>query len=142
MTLDNLTDNLRAANDQTEVWQVMKSFIAARAAQPKPTPGYAQINVEFYEELDASKKAKRTSLTQLRHRHLDQIDRVARRPHYDRESYQEYWLENYDRLFGPLRRPRSKETPFDISWRKPLMIGLLLDKVEERRAYFIRRNLI
>jgi hypothetical protein len=140
--LEDLPEQLRAATDQAGQWDVLMSFFAHRAAQPKPKPGYAQTNVEFYEELDASVKAKRESLTQLTHRHLEKIDRIARRPEFDRASYQTYMTANYDTLFGPLRRPKAQETPFDQTWRKPMMVGLLLDKIEERRAYFIRRNWI
>jgi hypothetical protein len=140
-TLEALADNFNKANDQTERLQALKSFISSRASLPKAPRGYAMTNVEFYSELDGSRKAKRTSLMQLRHRHLEKIDRVARRPHFDRASDQEYMTANYDRLFGPLRR-KNKETPFDQSWRKPMVVSLLLNRIEERRAYFIRRNLI
>lgn len=98
MTLDELADDLRKANDQAGRMQVLKAFMADRASQPKPTPGFAQTNSEFYEELDDSLKAKRESLTQLRHRHLEKIDRIARRPDFDRASYEAFMVANYDRL--------------------------------------------
>jgi hypothetical protein len=86
----------------------------------------------FWEEIDAVRNTKRTSLMQLRYRHLEKIDRIARRPHFDRADMHDFLLENYDRLFGPLRRPKTKEVPSD-QFRKSWMVGLLLDRVQARR---------
>jgi hypothetical protein len=97
--------------------------------------------LEFYAEIDALEGSKRTSLTELRHRHLEKIDRIAKRAHYDRADYQEYLFENYDRLFGALRGSKAKEVPSDQIPRY-WMVGLLLDRVDARWAYFKRRNLI
>jgi hypothetical protein len=103
-----LTDALRAAPDQAGGLQALRDYGAA----PKPTKRPI-TNAEFYKELDASEGAKRTSLTELRYRHLEKIDRIARRADYDREEYQEYLVENYDRLFGALRGSKAKEVPSD-----------------------------
>jgi hypothetical protein len=97
-------------------------------------------NSEFYAEIDELEGSKRESLTQLRHRHLEKIDRIARRAHYDRAGYQEYLVEHYDRLFGALRGSKAKEVPSD-QFRKWWMIGMLLDRVDARRAYFKRRGI-
>ncbi len=77
------------------------------------------------------RNAKRTSLMQLRPRHLEKVDRIARRPFFDRAIMHEFLLENYDRLFGALR-PKPKQVPSD-ELRKCLMILNLLDLIEARR---------
>ena len=41
-------------------------------------------------------------------------------------------MEHYDRLFGPLRRPKSEAVPSDFL-RKSWMISELLDLAETRR---------
>ncbi|MGZ5875938.1 MAG: hypothetical protein ACXWKP_28005 [Bradyrhizobium sp.] len=98
-------------------------------------------DVRVYTEIDALEGSKRTSLMQLRHRHLEKIDRIAKRAHYDRAGHQEYMVENYDRLFGTLRGSKAKEVPSD-QFRKWWMVGLLLDRVDAHQAYFKKRNII
>jgi len=78
------------------------------------------------------RNAKRTSLMALRHRHLEKVDRIARRANFDRAIMHEFLLENYDRLFGPLRWPKAKNVPSD-KLRKSFMILSLLDLVQARR---------
>jgi hypothetical protein len=75
---------------------------------------------------------KRDSLMELRPRHLTQVEEIGVREHYVRSAMQDYMEANYDRLFGPLRRPKSRETPID-AFRKRLMIFRLLDLIELRR---------
>lgn len=104
MTLEDLGEQLRAAADQTERLEVLRSFTASRRSQPKPLER-AMSNSEFYAEIDALEGSKRESLTQLRHRHLEKIDRIARRTHYDRAGYQEYLVEHLARC--AVRRPRK-----------------------------------
>jgi hypothetical protein len=82
---------------------------------------------------------KRESLMQLRPRHLEKVDRIARRAYYDRADMHEFLLQNYDRLFGILRRPRSKEVPMD-AFRKSWMVDRLLDLVEARRDEYARER--
>jgi hypothetical protein len=74
---------------------------------------------------------KRTSLMQLRPRHIEKVDRIARRTNFNRGIMHEFLLENYDRLFGALR-PKAKQVPSD-ELRKSLMILNLLDLVQARR---------
>jgi hypothetical protein len=69
---------------------------------------------------------------QLRPRHLDKIEILAKRRHYHRADQHDFMLQNYDRLFGPLRVPKIKEVPSD-ELRKSLMLSALLDRVEARR---------
>ena len=77
------------------------------------------------------RNAKRTSLMQLRPRHLDKIEILAKRRHYHRADQHDFMLEHYDMLFGGLR-PKAKQVPSD-ELRKSLMILSLLDLVDERR---------
>jgi hypothetical protein len=141
MTLEELGEHFSAAHNEAARLQVLRSFISSRASQPKAPIQNTLTNSEFYAELDRSRKAKRESLMQLRHRHLEKVDRIAKRSDYDRESYRKFMLENYNRLFGPLRRPKANEVPSD-QFRKLWMVGMLLDRVQERRKYLKRRNLI
>jgi hypothetical protein len=141
MTLEDLADQFNAARNETERLQALKSFVTSRASRPKAPLDGMMTNTEFYAELDGSRKSKRESLMQLRYHHLEEIDRTAKRPDFDRSSYHEFMVKNYDSLFGPLRRPKAKEVPSD-QFRKFWMVGMLLDRIEERRAYFKRRNLI
>jgi hypothetical protein len=58
------------------------------------------------------------------------IEELGVRDHYDRKHA---WLmDNYYRLFGPLRRSKAKEVPSD-QWRKDSMIHRLLNLIELRR---------
>jgi len=78
------------------------------------------------------RNANRTSLMALRPRHLAKVERIARRAKFDRAIMHEFLLENYDRLFGPLRWPKAKNVPSD-KLRKSFMILSLLDLVQARR---------
>jgi hypothetical protein len=82
---------------------------------------------------------RRESLMQLRLRHLEKVDRVAKRANYNRADMHELLLTNYDRLFGPLRRPKTKEVPSD-AFRKSWMIGNLLDIIEARRDELLAKK--
>ena len=75
---------------------------------------------------------KRMSLMQLRPRHLLWVEELGIREHYDRYEMHDYMVEHYNSLFGPLRRPKSREVPSD-AFRKSLMVSELLDLVETRR---------
>jgi hypothetical protein len=135
LAIAQLTDALRGATDQAGRLQALRDYGAA----PKQLRRHEKTNSEFYAEIDASEGRKRKSLTELRHRHLEKIDRIARRADYDRADYQEYLVENYDRLFGALRGSKAKEVPAD-QFRKWWMVGLLLDRVDARRSYFKSRG--
>jgi len=77
------------------------------------------------------RNAKRPSLMQLRPRHLDKIEILAKRRHYHRADQHDFMLQSYDRLFGALR-PKGKQVPSD-ELRKSLMLFGLLDLVQARR---------
>lgn len=74
----------------------------------------------------------RQSLTELRPRHLEWVEEIGIRPDYDRSEMYDYMMFHYDRMFGPLRRPRSKAVPSD-TWRKGMMVSRLLSLIELRR---------
>ncbi len=74
----------------------------------------------------------RRDFMQLMPRHLDQVEERAVEDYYDREILGEYFLLNWNRMFGTLRKSKAKEVPSD-TFRKQLMIHRLLDLIELRR---------
>jgi hypothetical protein len=82
---------------------------------------------------------ERESLMQLRPRHLIWVEEIGISETYDRGEMHDYMMENYDRLFGPLRRPKSREVPSD-QFRKSVMISTLLDLAESRREEYARER--
>jgi hypothetical protein len=79
-----------------------------------------------------TKYPKRTSLMELRPHHLNIVELLARRRHYERVSQHDFMLENWNRIFGALR-PKAKAVSSD-QLRKSLMLHRLLDMVDARRA--------
>ncbi len=75
---------------------------------------------------------RRTSLMQLRPRHLATVEHIARRSNYHRATQHEFMLQNYSSIFGGGLRPKKLEVPSD-ELRKSLMIMRMLDIVDERR---------
>jgi hypothetical protein len=69
---------------------------------------------------------------QLRNRHLDVIRDYGCEDTYDRREVEAYFMANYNKLFGPLRRSKAKEIPSD-ELRKSLLITQLLNLIELRR---------
>jgi hypothetical protein len=57
----------------------------------------------------------------------------ASRREYDRDSLREYFLANWHRLFGALRKSKALEVPSD-QLRKELMVSRLLDLIEGEYA--------
>jgi hypothetical protein len=95
-------------------------------------------------------------LTELRPRHLHMVEEYGFRREYDRDALGEYFLVNWYRLFGALRRSKALEVPSD-QFRKELMVSRLLDLIEcgarnmlpsecitnihsRRRMYAVRMN--
>jgi hypothetical protein len=72
---------------------------------------------------------------QLRDWHLHMVEEYGFRPEYNRDELRKYFLTNYHRLFGPLRKSKAMEVPSD-QLRKGLMIARLLDLIEMRRAEY------
>jgi hypothetical protein len=75
---------------------------------------------------------KRTSLMELRPRHLVWVEEIGITESYDRSEMHDYFMENYSSLFGSLRRRKVDEVPSD-RLRKSVMISRLLDMAETRR---------
>jgi hypothetical protein len=78
------------------------------------------------------KTAKRASLCELRWRHLDHVDDMARR-NTDRAETMTVFLRNYEYFFGRLRKRRRDEVPSD-ELRKFFIVSNILDQVDARRA--------
>jgi hypothetical protein len=75
-------------------------------------------------------------LTELRPRHLLMVEEHGFEQHgYDRNALGEYFLANWYRLFGALRKSKALEVPSD-KLRKELMVSILLDLIEGRRAEY------
>jgi hypothetical protein len=78
---------------------------------------------------------KRTELRELRPRHLLMVEEYGIAETYDRKALGDYFLENWNRLFGTLRRSKAMEVPSD-RLRKILMVDRLLTLIEMRRAEY------
>jgi hypothetical protein len=102
-------------------WNTSK---AARAHIPRHRPTMPTFNW-----------GPRKALTELRPRHLHMVEEYGFRRDYDREALGEYFLANWYRLFGALRRSKALEVPSD-QFRKELMVSRLLDLIEMRRAEY------
>ena len=71
----------------------------------------------------------RKELTELRPRHLCMVEEHGfEEDGYDRDALGEYFLANWSRLFGPLRKSKALEVPSD-QLRKELMISRLLNPI-------------
>jgi hypothetical protein len=77
----------------------------------------------------------RTELTELRPQHLHMVEEYGFRRDYDRDALAEYFLANWYRLFGALRKSKALEVPSD-SLRKAIMVSRLLDLIEMRREEY------
>jgi hypothetical protein len=73
------------------------------------------------------------ALTELRPRHLHMVEEYGFRCEYDRDALGKYFLTNWSRLFGPLRKSKALEVPSDVL-RKELMVSRLLGLIEMHRA--------
>jgi hypothetical protein len=103
---------------------VIRQWSKARAQQSKPWPVMPARRFGPH---------KRTSLTALRNRHLDMVEEMGCRPEYDRSQLGTWFLENWDSLFGTLRRSKAAAVPSDI-FRKEFVISKLLNLIELRRV--------
>jgi hypothetical protein len=96
--------------------------LARRARQPKPR---AEMPVQY-------PNRPRTSIWELRPRHLEWVDFFGSAKDYDRNALHADFMKNYNRLFGKLRRV---EVPSD-QLRKEFIIGKLLALIETRRLEY------
>jgi hypothetical protein len=77
----------------------------------------------------------REHFMQLRDRHIHMVEEHGFGPDYDRRELGNYFLVNWNRLFGTLRKSKALEVPSD-QLRKGLMIARLLELIEMRRAEY------
>jgi hypothetical protein len=111
-------DMARQSGDDTDL--IFRRYCRAKASEPKKRPKMPPFN------------SPRESLMQLRNRHLDVIRDYGCEDTYDRREVEAYFMANYNKLFGPLRRSKAKEIPSD-ELRKSLLITQLLNLIELRR---------
>ena len=78
---------------------------------------------------------RRRSLTELRPRHLLMVEEYGHRLDYDRDELGRYFLSNWNRLFGTIRRSKALEVKSD-QLRKEMMVSRLLNLIEDRRAEY------
>jgi hypothetical protein len=91
---------------------------------PRPLPTMPLFN-----------NGKRKEFTELRPKHLHMVEEYGFEEHgYDRSATREYFVENYDKLFGRLRR-KGQEVPSD-DFRKYLMVFELMLLIDGRRAEY------
>jgi hypothetical protein len=72
---------------------------------------------------------------ELRPRHLLMVEEYGVAETYNRDELGQYFLTNWNRLFGTLRRSKALEVPSD-QLRKEIMISRLLDLIEMRGAEY------
>jgi hypothetical protein len=102
---------------------VLKRFSRSRSKLPRPRP-----------QMPAFGRG-RESLTQLRDRHLLMVEEHGIAKHYDSNGLYAYFLTNWNRLFGSIRKSRALEVPSD-HLRKEIMAAQLLNLIEMRRAEY------
>ena len=78
---------------------------------------------------------KRESFMQLRDKHLLWVEELGIRETYNRSHMQDFFVVNYDLYFPPLRGSKAKAVPSDFL-RKEIMISMLMDLVDGRRAEY------
>jgi hypothetical protein len=100
---------------------VLGRFLRSRSHLPRPRPAMPTFNF-----------GPRKELTELRPRHLHMVEEYGIAETYDRVELGQYFLTNWNRLFGTLRRSKALEVPSDLG-RKERMISRLLDLIEMRR---------
>jgi hypothetical protein len=124
MTPIDLCDQLIAARSDEDRLAAMERFAISRAHLPRQRP-----------TMPAFDWGPRKTLTELRPRHLHMVEEYGVRRDYDRNALSDYFLANWHRLFGALRKSKAVEVPSD-QFRKGLMVSRLLDFIEMRRAEY------
>jgi hypothetical protein len=110
--------------DDVAAHMALRRFARARSKQVKPR----LVVMETFNR-------PRKHFTQLRDRHLRMVEEHGFGPDYNRDDLHDYFLANWNRLFGTLRRSKALEVNSD-RLRKGLMISRLLDLIEMRRAEY------
>jgi len=120
-----LLERLIAAPDDKARSEILARNKAERAHLPRQWPTMPP----FYH-------GPRTELTELRSRHLHMVEEHGFEKHgYDRKALGDYFLKNYNRLFGSIRKSKALEVQSD-QFRKELIIHRLLDLIELRRQEY------
>jgi hypothetical protein len=100
---------------------VLRRFIRGRSHLPRPRPVMPTFNF-----------GPRKEFTELRPRHLHVVEEYGIAETYNRNELGQYFVTNWNRLFGTLRRSEAMEVPSDLG-RKERMISRLLNLIEMRR---------
>jgi hypothetical protein len=111
-------DIARKTGDDTDL--IFRRYIKAKALEPKQRPKMPAFHTP------------RQSLIQLNNRHLDVIRDYGCEDTYDRGEVEAYFIANYNKLFGSIRRSKAKEVPSD-ELREGLLVTQLLNLIELRR---------
>jgi hypothetical protein len=120
-----LFDHLIAAPNDHARSEILARNKAERAHLPRQWPTMPPFN-----------NAPRESMMELRPRHLLMVEEHGHQKHgYNRKALGDYFLQNYNRLFGTIRKSKAREVPSD-QFRKELIIHRLLDLIELRREEY------
>jgi hypothetical protein len=95
-----LTDAM-SRNDEEAGRRALHRFSRARSKQVKPRPEMETFN------------RPRKPFMQLRDRHLHMVEEYGFQREYNRDELRKYFLANYQRLFGMLRKSKALEVPSD-----------------------------
>jgi hypothetical protein len=89
-----------------------------------------------WENMPTFQRGPRKSIMDLTIKHLLQVEENGfQKDGYDRNALGDYFLANYDRLFGPIRKSKALEVPSD-QFRKERIVHRLLDLIEGRRQEY------
>ena len=116
-------DDCRSRGDDDAARMALRRFARARSKQVKPRPVMETFNMP------------RKHFMQLRDRHLHMVEEHGFGPTYNCRELGEFFLTNWNRLFGTLRKSKALEVESD-RLRKSLMVGRSLDLLEMRRAEY------
>ena len=111
-------DMARKTGDDTEL--IFRRYIRAKSKEPKKRPKMPPFN------------SPRTHLMQLNNKHLDMIRDYGAADTFDRGEVGAYFISNYRKLFGSIRRSKAKEVPSD-RLRESFLVSQLLDLIDLRR---------
>jgi hypothetical protein len=123
-SIDLCDQLLIAARQNKDRLAVIERFKISRAHLPRHRPTMPSFDW-----------GPRQALTALRPRLVHMVEEYGFRRDYDRDALREYFLANWYRLFGALRKSKALEVPSD-SLRKAIMVSRLLDLIEMRRAEY------
>ena len=112
-------DIARQNGDDDAATMALRRFSRARSEQVKPRPKMHTFNF-----------GRRTHFMELRPRHLLMVEEYGFGPDYDRAELRTYFLANWNRLFGTIRKSKAHEVPSD-QLRKELMVEQVLELIDE-----------